>query len=325
MEFLASSIIGGIIYDLVKKGVSLSVDNIFGNIYSFNNNNDSVYYEFVEDINKIKDDSVKIRYVNQILNEDNKYTYAFEKDMYKTNFAKRLEYALNLINESEYYNKQLNIEKLGEMLGLKSVNEIKVFYTKEEEPDYNFIELVSKKLGLNVEWMKYGHGNIFESNLEYLHNAYEIRMLDSFKKSKEIMFVIKDVKYRKEIGIICKYDDFNYSYYPYKYPFHNHVGGGGSSQLLSLYKFLRFLQDEWMLPPGAYKISEDKFNNLFTGNIYPGSVRKEPNSYQTFILDDFIALYNSEIKKEEYLDMYGEEFVGCQTIIKDLKKKIETN
>lgn len=324
MEFLASAIIGGIIYGLVKKGVRLSVDNIFGSLYSFNYD-ENVYYEFVDAINQIKDDNGKIQYVNQILSEGNKYTNTFENDIYKTNFAKRLDYSFSLINESRHSNKPVNIEQLGEMLGLNSVNDIKVFYTKEEEPEYKFIELVSEKLGINVEWMKYGHGNIFESNLERVHRADEIKKLDSFKKAKDFIFVIKDVIYRKEIGIICKYGDFNYSYYPYTYPFHNHVGGEGSWQLLSLYRFLKFLQDEWRLPSGAYKISENKFNDLFDGNIYPGSVRQEPNSYQSFILDDFINLYSSEIKREEYLNMYGAEFVECQNIIKNLKKQIENN
>lgn len=271
----------------------------------------------MENINKVKDDNQKIQYMNQILSEDNKYTRVFENNMYKTNFAKRLDYALNFINESQHSSKQINIEKLGEILGLKSVNEIKVYYAKEEEPEYKFIELVSGKIGINEEWMKYGHGNVFESNLERVNRPNNIKELESFRKAKEIIFVIKDVTYRKEIGIICKYDDFNYSYYPCIYPFHNDVGEGGKAQLLSLYKFLKFLEDEDKLPSGAYKISEDKFNNLFNGNIYPGLVSKEHYSYQNSILDDFIDLYSSERQKEEYFNMYGKEFVECQKIIKD--------
>lgn len=110
-------------------------------MYGFNNNYDSLYYEFVNDINQIKDDNGKIQYVNQILSQGNKYIDAFGNDMYKTNFTKRLDHVLSIINESKHSNKHINIEKLGEVLGLKSVNDIKVYYTKEE-PEHKFIELV---------------------------------------------------------------------------------------------------------------------------------------------------------------------------------------
>lgn len=57
--------------------------------------------------------------------------------------------------------------------------------------------------------MRYGYGNIFESNLERVDRDNEIGGLESFKKAKDVIFVIKDITYRKN-RIIWGFDDFNY-------------------------------------------------------------------------------------------------------------------
>lgn len=317
MEFIVSSILGGILYDLIKDGTQLTIRNVFGN-FNLNDSEDKVCKDFISEVNQINGTNDKKDFCKKILSEENRYTKLFENNLYKTNFAKRLDYIIFLMNDAGYYMEKYNIEKLGERLGFKSVNDLKKYYLYSEEPDYVFIEKVAKKLGVNVEWMKNGEGEPYKSILPDLYRANEILRETIFSDIEEFIFVMDDAKYRRNLGVILKLNGLKYNYYPYTFVFHADVGGGGSAELLSVYLFLKELNNQRKMPSGVYKIAKEEFDKFFSGKVYPGSIKKYSMKENGYLLDDFISLYNSEEKKESYCKYYGKVFVDCQTLIKNM-------
>lgn len=315
MDFLTSTILSGIIYDILKKGMVLSISNVFA-LYDVHKMDYNVCVEFIDKINAVDDKNQRLEYVNDLLNKENKYTTMFEQQLYATNFAKRLDYLLALMNDCGYFGEKINVEKLGEYLGFKSVNDLKQYYINNIEPDYIFIENIASKLGINAEWLKYGQGEPFASSLRRIYNATDILEDEEFESISEFIFVMDDGNHRRNMGVIVRYDKFKYSYYPRTLVFHADVGAGGASELFTVYNFLKELNKKNKMPSSIYKLSEKELSDYFTGKIYPGSIKKYKQNESKFLLDDFIDLYKSDKHKEEYRSMYGDVFIDCQKIIK---------
>lgn len=315
MDFLTSTILSGIIYDLIKEGMKLSIINVFAS-YDVHKMDYNICKEFIEKINEIENKNDKVKCADELLNGENKYTTLFEQQMYPTNFSKRLDYVLALMNNCGYSEDKINVERLGEYLGFKSVNDLKQYYLKDIEPDYVFIENIANKMGINVEWLKNGQGEPFASSLRHIYNAVDILKGEEFDNISEFIFVMDDGKYRRNLGIIIRIDKFKYSYYPRTFVFHADVGAGGASELFTVYKFLKELNRKNKMPSGVYKMPEEELINLFSGKTYPGAIKKYKQNKSNYLLDDFIDLYRSEEHREEYKNMYGETFIDCQDIIK---------
>lgn len=315
MDFLTSAILSGILYDLIKKGVELNYKNVF-----MNSNSNSLDYlickEFLTEINTIKDQNEKLLLTNKLLSEENKYTTMFEQNMYTTNFAKRLDYILILMQDSGYYGHKINLEKAGEFLGFKSVNDLKKYYLSQEEPEYDFIEFIAEKFGINAEWLKFGFGAPFKTSYPGLYRATEILWEENCPKEiKEIFFAVEDEIYRRHFGVIFKLSDYRYDYCPHPFIFHADVGGSGASELFSVYSFLKELRNRNMLPYKVYKVPTDYFQAIFRGESYAGSVVKYKTD--TYLIEDFLDLYKSQEKKMQYIKLHGKVLVDCQDIIKN--------
>lgn len=155
-------------YDLVKQGYKLTLGNVFGNFYGIRmEQNTGICNEFLSEINREDDLSRKKEVIKEVLTEKKQYVYIFERDLYNTNFAKRLDYIMYIINRTKKHEKIINLEYLGEFLGHDSVNELMKYYKYEEEPTYQFCEEVANKLGVNAEWLKNGKNDdkIFKTYL----------------------------------------------------------------------------------------------------------------------------------------------------------------
>lgn len=315
MDFLTSTILSGIIYDIIKKGMELSINNVFA-LYDVHKMDYNICEEFIDKINAIDNEKARMEYVKDVLKEENKYTTMFEQQLYLTNFAKRLDYVLALMNDCGYFEEKINVEKLGEYLGFKSVNDLKQYYIYNIEPDYTFIEDIANKLSIDKDWLTYGQGEPFTSSLRRIYDATDILEDEGFENISEFIFVMDDGKYRRNMGVIVRYETFKYSYYPRTFVFHADVGAGGASELFTVYNFLKELNRKNKMPSGVYILSERELIDYFTGKIYPGSIKKYKQNESNFLLDDFINLYRSDEHKEEYKRMYGETFIDSQDIIK---------
>lgn len=311
MNFLASAVLSGILYDLIKSGVTnLSAGKVFGSMY-YSNIDESKGQRFLDEINCREDISDKIEYTKNTLTTENEYTTMFERELYKTNFAKRLDYALSLINDTDYFSRKYNVESLGEFLGLQSVNELKKCYITDEEPTYEFMDMVANKLGINPRWMKSGQGNIFETQLRRLYRGTELFDEKDYGEIQEFIFAMHDDTNERQIVLIRKMNELKYEFYPKPFVFYYTRSGSGGSELYSVYKMLKKLNSENKMPLGVYLLDKEKYYALLRGEIYPGSIKKEETI--GCLLDDFISIRDG--RREKFEQWYGRTFVEAQEYI----------
>lgn len=316
MEFVASAIISGIIYDCVKEGVGLTMDAVFKRNSGWTNSNidERICKEFIDNVNDQDTDNLKIDYAERILHTQNKYTETFESQLYTTNFAKRLDYALMLINDTDYCSPRYNVEKLGEYLGFPSVNDLKKYYTTTEEPTYDFAERLADKMGLNPSWIKSGEGKPFESRLRKLYNGNDLFEEKDYKQVEEFLVCIKENSRERELILIKQIDELKYEYYPRAMVFYDTKGGAGRSELYSVYEMLVRLNRDRKLPSEVYCLSNENFDKLIQGYIYPGGVKKYERKQN--MLEYFIDLDFSD--KERLKKWYGQLFVDAQQYVREV-------
>lgn len=311
---LVGSIISSTIYDLIKVGGKLTFQTVFGNFYGKGiNNNIQIYTDFLNKINEKKSIDEKKSVANSLLKSE-QILYIFEHDLYNTNFSKRLDYIIYLINQANYFNLKINLEFLGEWLGFSSVNELKKYYLYTEEPDYSFIDKIAEKLGINNTWLKHGiNANPFQSKFKPLYNPLEILQ---HEPQGRYVFIIKDSNTRPEILILKKVNTFKYVFFPRAFVFHSQVGGTGANELYLIYCLLKKLDKQQINLAHVHILPEKIFNDLLEGKIYPGTVEKYPPNNKIFILDDFLNLSNQ--KTNNFKKLYGDEFVNAQEIVKKM-------
>lgn len=317
MDFLLNTLLSGILYDCMKEGVAVTYQKIFGNFIGYKmDHNNPIYVQFLDELREINKNNygpAKEEAVNNLIRED-KYCNVFVHELYSTNFAKRLDYVLYLINQEERMFGEVNLEYLGEFLGFISVNELKKYYLHEEEPEYRFIEAIAKKIGVNTEWLKRGTDLYpFKSSLPGID--YAERVLQ-YAQEGTFIFAIRDVDKRKEIAIIIRVNDIKYEIFSKGFVFHSDVGATGMNQLCSTYMFLKkiSLEKECDLL-NVHLVPTDIFEELIMGKCYPGIVYNYSAKNKSNILVDFIDIKSTYRTQENYLGWYGEDFVKCQQLI----------
>ena len=315
MDFLTSTIISGIIYDLIKKGMELSYQGVFGGFWGNKMRlNYPIYGEFLDEINKKKTIMEKEETVNKLLKSE-PMASTFEKDLYNTEFAKRLDYIISLINQEKTFARKINLDFLAEWLGFQSVNELKCYYIENIEPDFKFIENIANKIGVNSTWLKTGiNATPFQSSI--YGEDYAERILKN-EIEGEYIFAIKDCQRRKEIIVMKRVNSIKYLVFQKPIVFHSDVGGTGMSQLCSTYRFLNELsRKDGMCLNNVHFVPEKVFEKLIEGTVYPGIVNNYSAKQKINILYDFIEINAMPTRREEYRMQYGDEFFESQEIVK---------
>lgn len=309
MDFLLSTIISGILYDAIKKGTK----NITNSLEIFFNLNES--NEIEEITEKLNDElSLNSNYeeiLNFIIKDHNFSDFANKNNPYKTEFAKRLDYIFTLINISKNsYTELYDSQKLAYEMKLTSYNEIKKYYIMEEEPSFAFIEKVSEYLGCNNKWLSIGHGNPFESELEYENNPYILLQYIADTNPSELYVLLSKEEY-PNLSFVFRYNKVKFLS-NFSYPFSDYVGASGRRQIFNLYQLMRNLPSSIIIK--TIKIEKDIFDDIVLGKTFPGIVRRFNNL--PLFWDDFLDLDHNVQPIEIYEKWYGKEFVICQKIVK---------
>lgn len=227
-----------------------------------------------------------------------------DEKKYKTDFAKRIDQLMFLINQEKYYGfEELNLSKLAEYLNLESVEILKQYYKESREPTFQFIDSVAEKLGVNHNWLKNGEGEPFLSTHyhlpEYNNISRNDRFIFAFRNSQDKEFIF--VKY-----YLDESKRYKYITYIKSVPFNNEIGYGGLSVLKDAFKILKKINsynpsDLEMI----CKLSNDEYENLRLDKIYPGKVLNYKVSPATFLLDDFID--PTGVTDDDFIEFYGSE------------------
>lgn len=320
MDSITNIILSGVIYDLLKEGTKLSFQNVFGkNFFGDKLEQDiNLCEDFLQEIEEGNDLLEKKRNVQRMLSADNEYTNIFDNALYNTNFAKRLDYIVYVINSSRTYERKINIEYLGEFLGFSSANELMRYYKKSEEPTYEFCENVAEKLGVNPQWLKNGEigDAMFKTRLPRIYHTEDIIKRNSSDEFN-YHFIIKKSE-KREIIIVRKFNEIKYEYYPCCVVFNTHIGNGGKSYLLSFYKFLKHIDSRGNDITNVHIVPEELFDEILMGKAYCGVVQRYNPQGKASILDDFLDVYHRYFSGEDYEKWYGKDFIEIQKIVADL-------
>lgn len=316
MDSIIGTIISGVFYDLIKKGAVLTFQQVFGNFDGNRiNRNMLVYQEFLDEINKKVNLLNNEQSIEEMLKHKQQYMDVFDHDLYNTNFAKRLDYVIHIMNQSLNYN-NINLEYLGEFLGFDSVNELLKYYKYEEEPTYRFCEEIASKLGVNADWLKNGDmkGNVFETRLPRIYNAEDLlkhRNNDEYK----LHFMINEDKDKRNIIVVKKYNELKFEYYPNPFIFNSQVGESGKNTILSLYKFLKEITKNEII--NIHVVDQKVFNEILEGKRYCGVIEKYYAQGLNCILEDFLDIFHIYDISTNYGEMYGKDFLKVQKIVAD--------
>ena len=246
-----------------------------------------IYEEFLDEINKKKTIMEKEETVNKLLKSE-PIALTFEKDLYNTEFAKRLDYIISLINQEKTFNRKINLDFLAEWLGFQSVNELKCYYIENIEPDFKFIESIANKIGVNSAWFKTGiNATPFQSST---YEDYAEKILES-EIEGEYIFAIKDCQRCRKILVMKRVNNIKYLVFQRPIVFHSDVGRTGMSRLCSTYRFLDELsKKDGTCLNNVYFIPEEVFEKLIEGTVYPGIVNNYSAKQKINILYDFIEI-----------------------------------
>lgn len=237
---------------------------------------------------------------------------------YKTDFAKRIDQLMFLIKQEKYYGfEELNLSKLAEYLNLESVEILKQYYRESKEPTFQFIDSVAEKLGVNHNWLKNGEGDPF------LLMHYHLPEYNNISRTDRFIFAFRSSQ-KKEFIFVKHYLDkskrYKYTTYIKSVPLNNEIGYGGLSVLKDAFKILEKIKsynpDDLEM---ICELSNDEYENLRLGKIYPGKILNYKVNPATLLLDDFIN--PTGVTDDDFIEFYGSEIFKLRNRLYNYMKK----
>ena len=233
--------------------------------------------------------------------------------------AKRLHTILSLLNKNR--NNKITISELAEFCGYEKAGDLQRCFDDLEELTYREQEHICFCLGINTEWLKHGKDEPFSSQeLSIIHAEYYLHTIIN-KLPKEIIFV----RSRGEDGraiIILRINEFKYIFSPIIGYFSKSIWSDPveKRQLKNFYILIKAIHNlkttncklDSIFVKG-FHIEEKDFDDLTSGEIYPGSI---VNLYNDNWWDDFTDINHSYAYAESYEEKHGKNFIEAQKILK---------
>ena len=107
-------------------------------------------------------------------NVTNNFYYANNdrEERVKSWFSERFDILLPNLNQTRRFGeKEYTVEYVSSLIGLKNVDELKVYLNQSKEPDDEFKRRFIDVFGVNEDWMLYNRGEfVFAPNLSFSGN-----------------------------------------------------------------------------------------------------------------------------------------------------------
>ena len=229
-------------------------------------------------------------------------------------FSERFEILLSLLNDARRFNeKEYTVEYVSSLIGLKNVDDLKVYLIQGKEPDDEFKKKFVDVFGVNEEWMVHGRGDFpFASNIKFLgDNPMDLLRREDLRAINKFIVVIGNVQESRQACIIRQKNELCYELYPKYFTLYSHVGGTGTKQLVEFYRFLREADKIKKLNGIAYVANEEQMGKLMRGEFSPKKVERFEVARN--FTDDFMCIREDEIEKNKRF--WDEDFILVQEII----------
>jgi len=227
--------------------------------------------------------------------------------------ATRLQTVLARMNDARR-DEPLAVGDLAMALRLGSPAELDAVMSGQHAPSFELIDRFCDRFAVDKDWVVSGRGSPFKPPIEHevLPELYAPRIEEA---APEIVYAVRS---RSDIGeaffvIYC--DEFKAWRVPDVWHVSDHVGGGGSRDLLSLYRLFKswiggskqFMVLGRLVEP---KLAEAVINN----EVHPCAVASGPVSHWW---DDLTDLDHRWTTRQGLQKAYGKGFVLAQDIIKN--------
>ncbi len=219
--------------------------------------------------------------------------------------AKRLNWLLQKLNDGVRFRPEMTIPCMAELVGLNTASGLEACFFGEEEAPFDLLDRIGETFGLGAGWLKFGRGAPFNVR------TYSVRELhlpdDSYPGYQRVNFAhVMQVERPERVFFVRCLDEVCYATIflktsPWRYVgFHDgwhvsdHVGATGERQIFELWKLLKAIQDDRLVPHGisGRDLPEDVFRSLYNGEIFPGSILYNERFFSHWA-DDFTDVHQA--------------------------------
>ena len=228
--------------------------------------------------------------------------------------VKRFNRILDLMNEKRRYRKY-TIAGLAQLMKLHSVGELESVFLGNHEPSFDFINHFCETFGVNRNWLIEGKEAPFRNSDEAHYDPIEyLNEIENLKPNK--LYFIRSASEVGEVFLLLKFSDHKYKIISRVWHISDHVGAGGQSQILGMYRLILALQmSKFGLSCGGRILKEENFNDLLYGEVFPGSIIDFPAQENPW-WDDFVDVYHKYPISSNYASLYGNGFIAAQSIVR---------
>lgn len=230
--------------------------------------------------------------------------------------SERLKHVLTLINQQNY--DALTVVDLAQAMGLNSPAELESVFEARTAPAFALIDSFAARFAVNKAWLLTGRSAPFQSTVPY--EGRPEQYYDQIEKAKpEVVYLVRSTSKVGECCIVIQRDEMTAWLLPDVWHVSNHVGGGGSRDLLGLY----YLFKRWMNREDrpfnvlGRQIEPTQMTKLYNGELFPGIVNRGGLSHWW---DDLTDIEHAWTNRTSLLKTYGASFVAAQDIIREMLK-----
>lgn len=237
-----------------------------------------------------------------------------QPDSEVASIVKRFNQVLDLLNERRSYGKY-TIAGLAQLMKLHSVGELECVFLGSQEPSFEFIDHFCATFGINRSWLIEGKEAPFSEyegvHFDPLDYLYEIEALEPSR-----IYFIRSASELGEVFLLLKLSDCKYKIVSQIWHISDHVGAGGESQIFGMYQLIVKLKKSRLSTfCGGRTLPEERFNELFSGKVFPGSVIDFPVQENPW-WDDFVDVNHEYPISSNYESLYGKGFMVAQSIVR---------
>ncbi len=227
--------------------------------------------------------------------------------------AERMSSVLKMMNKNR--DEALAVSDLALAMELNAPADLEAVLVDQTPATFELLDRFCSRFAVNKEWLTTGRSSPFCSEVEYrsLPEKY-LTLID--EAECDTVYAVRSKSNVGEAFLIIESDPFKFWRLPDVWHVSNHVGGGGSRDLVSLCSLFK----SWSLNGASYMVLgryiEPKLaESIWNGQTYPGVVADMALSHWW---DDLTDLDYKWTSRKDSTEAYGKEFVAAQDIIRQM-------
>lgn len=230
--------------------------------------------------------------------------------------GRRMNQVLGLMNSDRH--EPLTVVDLARAMDLSTPADLEAVVEGHTPPTFAILDQFCARFAVDKEWLATGRGQPFKSPLE--HQPLPESYLSSIEvEAPTCVYVVRSKSDVGESFIVVQTDEMKAWRLPDVWHVSDHVGGGGSRDLLSLFDLFR----RWSSGAKDYSVlgrlvDPRLARSIYDGEAYPGVIAYQPLSHWW---DDLTDVEHKWTSREGSKKAYGKSFVAAQDIIREMLSK----